>query len=103
MGYSTSQMLFGCDLWLPADPLLSRPPDAALASEEYFEKLHAWIEEMSYLARNRIGVTSEKMKTRCDEQDTTFKKATKRGCGIRNVAKDSIKNCRLNRKVLTQS
>ncbi|GFT14129.1 retrovirus-related Pol polyprotein from transposon 412 [Trichonephila clavipes] len=39
-GYSPSQMLFGRNLLLPADLLLSRSPDAPLAPEEYIEKLH---------------------------------------------------------------
>ncbi|GFW77832.1 hypothetical protein TNCV_3404071 [Trichonephila clavipes] len=61
-GYSPSQMLFGHDLRLPAD-LFSRPPDAPLAPEEYIEKLQARMEEMHHLARERIGMASEKMKT----------------------------------------
>ncbi|GFT16129.1 retrovirus-related Pol polyprotein from transposon 412 [Trichonephila clavipes] len=60
--YSPSQMLFERDLYLPAD-LFIRPPDAPLAPEEYSEKLQARMEEMHHLARERIGVASEKMKT----------------------------------------
>ncbi|GFV00953.1 retrovirus-related Pol polyprotein from transposon 412 [Trichonephila clavipes] len=37
--YSPSQMLFGCDIRLPADLLFSWPPDAPLAPEEYIGKL----------------------------------------------------------------
>ncbi|GFW23043.1 retrovirus-related Pol polyprotein from transposon 412 [Trichonephila clavipes] len=59
-GYSPSQMLFGRDL------LFRRPPDAPLAHEEYIEKLPARMEEMHHLARERIGMASEKMKTRYD-------------------------------------
>ncbi|GFW49334.1 retrovirus-related Pol polyprotein from transposon 412 [Trichonephila clavipes] len=68
--YSPSQMLFGRDLRLPADLLFSRPPDASLASEEYIEKLQARMEEMHHLARERIGMASEKMKTRYDARAT---------------------------------
>ncbi|GFX28125.1 hypothetical protein TNCV_424521 [Trichonephila clavipes] len=68
--YSPSQMLFGCDLRLPADLLFSRPPDAPLAPEEYIEKLQARMEEMHHLARERIGMASEKMKTRYDARAT---------------------------------
>ncbi|GFT72384.1 hypothetical protein TNCV_3609281 [Trichonephila clavipes] len=63
-GYSPSQMLFGRDLHLPADLHFSRPPDAPLVPEEYMEKLQARMEEMHHLARERIGMASEKMKTR---------------------------------------
>ncbi|GFT62322.1 retrovirus-related Pol polyprotein from transposon 412 [Trichonephila clavipes] len=63
-------MLFGRDLRLPADLLFSRPPDAPLAPEEYIEKLQARMEEMHHLARERISMTSEKMKTRYDARAT---------------------------------
>ncbi|GFX50478.1 retrovirus-related Pol polyprotein from transposon 412 [Trichonephila clavipes] len=63
-------MLFGRDLHLPADLLFSRPPDAPLAPEEYIEKLQERMEEMHHLARERIGMASEKMKTRYDARAT---------------------------------
>ncbi|GFX37250.1 retrovirus-related Pol polyprotein from transposon 412 [Trichonephila clavipes] len=69
-GYSASQMLFGSDLRLPADLLFSRPPDAPLAPEEYAEKLQARMEEIHHLARERIGLASEKMKARYDARAT---------------------------------
>ncbi|GFX29661.1 retrovirus-related Pol polyprotein from transposon 412 [Trichonephila clavipes] len=69
-GYSPSQMLFGRNLRLPADLLFSRPPDAPLVLEEYIEKPLAWMKEMHYLARKRIGKASEKMKTRYDTRAT---------------------------------
>ncbi|GFX72750.1 retrovirus-related Pol polyprotein from transposon 412 [Trichonephila clavipes] len=69
-GYSPSQMLFGRDLHLPADLLFIRPPDAPLVPEEYIEKLQARMEEMHHLARERIGLASEKMKTRYDSEAT---------------------------------
>ncbi|GFX87943.1 retrovirus-related Pol polyprotein from transposon 412 [Trichonephila clavipes] len=65
-GYSPSQMHFGRELRMPADLLFSRPPDASLTPEEYIEKLQARMEEMLLLARERIGMASEKMKTRYD-------------------------------------
>ncbi|GFU66150.1 retrovirus-related Pol polyprotein from transposon 412 [Trichonephila clavipes] len=69
-GYSPSQMLFGRDLRIPADLLFSRPPDAALAPEKYIEKLQARMEEIHHLARERINMASEKMKTRYDARAT---------------------------------
>ncbi|GFY06603.1 retrovirus-related Pol polyprotein from transposon 412 [Trichonephila clavipes] len=69
-GYSASQMLFERDLRLPADLLFSRPPDAPLVPEEYIEKLQARMEEMHHLNRERIGMASEKMKTRYDARAT---------------------------------
>ncbi|GFT72324.1 hypothetical protein TNCV_3608901 [Trichonephila clavipes] len=73
---------------------------------EYIEKLQERMEEMHHLARERIGMASEKMKTRYDarkQPGTTSTKATKCVYGIRNVAKDSLRSCRPTGKVLTQS
>ncbi|GFT65706.1 retrovirus-related Pol polyprotein from transposon 412 [Trichonephila clavipes] len=84
-------MLFGRYLRLPADLLFSRPPDAPLAPEEYIEKLQAWMEEMHHPARERIGMASEKMKTRYDaraiehdfhEGDKVWLWNSKRGKGL---------------------
>ncbi|GFY29137.1 retrovirus-related Pol polyprotein from transposon 412 [Trichonephila clavipes] len=63
-------MLFGRDLRLPADILFSRPLDAPLAPEEYIEKLQARMDEIHHLDRERIGMASEKMKTRYDTRVT---------------------------------
>ncbi|GFY22111.1 retrovirus-related Pol polyprotein from transposon 412 [Trichonephila clavipes] len=63
-------MLFGRDLRLPADLLFSRPPDAPLVPEEYVEKLQARMEEIHNLARERIDLASEKMKTQYDVRAT---------------------------------
>ncbi|GFW83900.1 retrovirus-related Pol polyprotein from transposon 412 [Trichonephila clavipes] len=97
-GYSPLQMLFGRDLRLHGDLLFSRPPDAPLAPEEYVEKLQARMEEI-HLARGKIGLAC-KMKTRYDAIATghDFHKATQCGYGIRNVAKDSLRSCRLTGK-----
>ncbi|GFW50767.1 retrovirus-related Pol polyprotein from transposon 412 [Trichonephila clavipes] len=69
-GYYPSQMLFGRDFHLPAYLLFSPPSDAPLAHEEYIEKLQAQMEEMHHLARERIGMASENMKTRYDARAT---------------------------------
>ncbi|GFS76807.1 retrovirus-related Pol polyprotein from transposon 412 [Trichonephila clavipes] len=69
IGYFPSQMLFRRDR-LPADLLFSWPPDAILAPKEYVEKLQARMEEIHHLARERIGMASEKMKTRYDARAT---------------------------------
>ncbi|GFX45198.1 retrovirus-related Pol polyprotein from transposon 412 [Trichonephila clavipes] len=63
-------MLFGRDLRLPANLLFSLPAEESLASEEYIDKLQARMEEMHHLARERIGMASEKMKTRYDARAT---------------------------------
>ncbi|KAF8771831.1 Retrovirus-related Pol polyprotein like [Argiope bruennichi] len=65
-GCSPSQMLFGRDLPLFTDLLFSRPPDAPLAPKEYVENLRTRMEEVHHMARDRIGMASEKMKTRYD-------------------------------------
>ncbi|GFX36761.1 retrovirus-related Pol polyprotein from transposon 412 [Trichonephila clavipes] len=77
-GYSPSQMLFGRDLRLPADLLFSRPPDAPLAPEEYIDKLQVRMEEMHHLARERIGMASEKMKTRYDRRKSNRTRLTRK-------------------------
>ncbi|GFV95857.1 retrovirus-related Pol polyprotein from transposon 412 [Trichonephila clavipes] len=69
-GYSPSQMLLGRVLHLPSDLLFRRPPDAPLVPEEYIEKLQARLEEIHHLVRERIGMASEKMKTRYDARAT---------------------------------
>ncbi|GFT19863.1 retrovirus-related Pol polyprotein from transposon 412 [Trichonephila clavipes] len=101
-GYSSSQMLFRRDICLPADLLFSRPADAPLSLEEYIEKLQARMEEMHHLARERTGMTSEKIKIRYDTRAISTK-ATKCDYGIRNVTKDSLQSCISTGKVLTQS
>ncbi|GFS95660.1 retrovirus-related Pol polyprotein from transposon 412 [Trichonephila clavipes] len=55
----SSDLIFVCLLF-------SRPPDAPLAPKECVEKLQARMEEMHPLARDRISMASEKMKTRYD-------------------------------------
>ncbi|GFW20513.1 retrovirus-related Pol polyprotein from transposon 412 [Trichonephila clavipes] len=58
-GYSSSRMLFGRELRLPADLLFRRPPDAPLVPEEYIEKLQARMKERHHLARKRISMASK--------------------------------------------
>ncbi|KAF8773528.1 Retrovirus-related Pol polyprotein like [Argiope bruennichi] len=71
-GLFPSQMLFGRDLRLPADLLFSRPPDAPLVPEEYVENLRTRMEEVHHLARDRIGMASEKVKTQYDATATGY-------------------------------
>ncbi|GFW62488.1 hypothetical protein TNCV_291621 [Trichonephila clavipes] len=62
-GCSPSQMLFGCDLRLLADLLLSQPTNSPLAPEWYIVKLQEWMEEEIHnLDREIIGMASEKMR-----------------------------------------
>ncbi|GFX61671.1 retrovirus-related Pol polyprotein from transposon 412 [Trichonephila clavipes] len=60
----------GRDIRLPSHFLLSRPPDAPLAPEEYVEKLQARMEEIHHLAMEKIGMASVKLKTRYDVRAT---------------------------------
>ncbi|GFU22745.1 integrase_H2C2 domain-containing protein [Trichonephila clavipes] len=92
-GYTPIPDVFERDLRLPADLLFSWPLDAPLAPEEYIRETQAWIEKCIIWLGERIGMASEKMKTRHDAKqlDTTSTKATKCGLWNRNVAKDSLK------------
>ncbi|GFX77639.1 retrovirus-related Pol polyprotein from transposon 412 [Trichonephila clavipes] len=69
-GYSPSQMLFGRDLRLPCDLLFCRPPDTPSSPEEYVQNLQARFEDVHNLARERINLRTEKMKTRYDTKAT---------------------------------
>ncbi|GFW19896.1 hypothetical protein TNCV_3561991 [Trichonephila clavipes] len=69
-GYSPSQMLFGQDLRLPCDLLFRRPPDTPSSPEEYVQNLQARFEDVHNLARERINLRTEKMKTRYDTKAT---------------------------------
>ncbi|GFT77510.1 retrovirus-related Pol polyprotein from transposon 412 [Trichonephila clavipes] len=62
----SSEVIFIClQIFCSADP-----PDEPLMSEEYIEKLQAWMEEMHHLVRERISMASEKMKTRYVARET---------------------------------
>ncbi|GFW34934.1 retrovirus-related Pol polyprotein from transposon 297 [Trichonephila clavipes] len=69
-GYSPSQMLFGRNLRLPCDLLFGRPPDTPSSPEEYVQNLQARFEDVHHLARERINLRTEKMKTRYDTKAT---------------------------------
>ncbi|GFU74545.1 retrovirus-related Pol polyprotein from transposon 412 [Trichonephila clavipes] len=69
-GCSPSQMLFGQDLRLPCDLLFGRPPDTPSSPEEYVQNLQARFEDVHNLARERINLRTEKMKTRYDTKAT---------------------------------
>ncbi|GFY07046.1 retrovirus-related Pol polyprotein from transposon 412 [Trichonephila clavipes] len=69
-GYSPSQMLFGRDLRLPCDLLFGRPPNTPSSPEEYVQNLQARFEDVHNLARERINLRTEKMKTRYDTKAT---------------------------------
>ncbi|GFX23935.1 retrovirus-related Pol polyprotein from transposon 412 [Trichonephila clavipes] len=69
-GYSPSQMLFGRDLRIPCDLLFGRPPDTPSSPEEYVQNLQARFEDVHNLARERINLRTEKMKTRYDTKAT---------------------------------
>ncbi|GFW27160.1 hypothetical protein TNCV_93861 [Trichonephila clavipes] len=69
-GYSPSQMLFGRDLRLPCDLLFGRPSDTSSSPEEYVQNLQARFEDVHNLARERINLSTEKMKTRYETKAT---------------------------------
>lgn len=72
-GFSPSQMLMGLDLRLPCDLLFGRPPDTPLSSDEYVAHLQERLEKVHHIARERINMTSEKMKNRYDLKATSHK------------------------------
>ncbi|GFW62307.1 retrotransposable element Tf2 protein type 2 [Trichonephila clavipes] len=106
-GYYPSQMLFGRNLRLPADLLFSRPPDAPLAPEEYIDIFQARMEEIHQLARERIGMASENMKTRFDTGATLhdyFHEGDKVWLwNTKHRAKDSLRTYSRTGRILTQS
>ncbi|GFT26238.1 retrovirus-related Pol polyprotein from transposon 412 [Trichonephila clavipes] len=57
---------FGRDLRLPCDLLFGRSPDTPSSPEEYVQNLQARFEDVHNLARERINLRTEKMKTRYD-------------------------------------
>ncbi|GFW50246.1 hypothetical protein TNCV_4696641 [Trichonephila clavipes] len=69
-GYSPSQMLFGRDLRLPCDLLFGRKVICYSSPEEYVQNLQARFEDVHNLARERINLRTEKMKTRYDTKAT---------------------------------
>ncbi|GFW94963.1 hypothetical protein TNCV_1464611 [Trichonephila clavipes] len=64
------QCFFGRDLRLPCDLLFGRPPDTPSSPEEYVQNLQARFEDVPNLARERINLRTEKMKTRYDTKAT---------------------------------
>jgi transposase InsO family protein len=66
--YSPAEMLFGRKLRLPCDLLFGTPADAPTTATEYVANLRRRMEEVHSLARGRIKVTSDAMKTRYDRR-----------------------------------
>ncbi|GFV39399.1 retrovirus-related Pol polyprotein from transposon 412 [Trichonephila clavipes] len=54
----------------PCDLLFGRPPDTPSSPEEYVQNLQARFEDVHNLARERINLRTEKMKTRYDTKAT---------------------------------
>ncbi|GFT79684.1 retrovirus-related Pol polyprotein from transposon 412, partial [Trichonephila clavipes] len=54
----------------PCDLLFGRPPDTPSSPEEYVQNLQARFEDVHNLARERINLRTEKMKTRYDTKTT---------------------------------
>ncbi|GBN39397.1 hypothetical protein AVEN_54199-1 [Araneus ventricosus] len=59
-------MLFGRTLRLSCDILFGRPSDSPSLPNEYLNNLEARLESVHAFARERINLTSERMKTRYD-------------------------------------
>ncbi|GFV96335.1 retrovirus-related Pol polyprotein from transposon 412 [Trichonephila clavipes] len=96
-GYSPSQMLFGRDLRLPCDLLFGRPPDTPSSPEEYVQNLQARFEDAHNLARERINLRTEKMKTRYDTKATghQFKEGDKEEVSITFQDGDRFNSCQV--------
>ncbi|GFU41615.1 retrovirus-related Pol polyprotein from transposon 412 [Trichonephila clavipes] len=69
-GYSPSQMFLAGIFVSPCDLLFGRPPDTPSSPEEYVQNLQARFEDVHHLARERINLRTEKMKTRYDTKAT---------------------------------
>ncbi|KMQ82837.1 integrase core domain protein [Lasius niger] len=69
-GFTPSLMLFGRELRLPCDLLFGRPPDTPSSVEDYVDNLRERLEDVHAIARERIRISSEKMKTRYDVKAT---------------------------------
>ncbi|KFM67251.1 hypothetical protein X975_20912, partial [Stegodyphus mimosarum] len=65
-----SQMLIGRDLHPPSDLLFDCPTDAPPLPEEYVQDLQARFAVILNFARERVNLTTEKMKTRYDNRAT---------------------------------
>ncbi|KFM64846.1 Retrotransposable element Tf2 protein type 2, partial [Stegodyphus mimosarum] len=70
---SPAQMLFGRDLRLPCDLLFGRPPDAPSSPEEYIQDLQEQFEVMHNVARERVNLATEKMKTHYNTRATGYR------------------------------
>ena len=63
-----SKMLFGREMRLPCDLMFGSPGDKVESESEYAAQLRARLNEIHFVARNRIKAASDRMKTRYDRQ-----------------------------------
>ena len=63
-----SKMLFGREIRLPCDLMFGSPGDKVESESEYAAQLRARLNEIHFVARNRIKAASDRMKTRYDRQ-----------------------------------
>ncbi|GBM75960.1 Retrovirus-related Pol polyprotein from transposon 412 [Araneus ventricosus] len=69
-GLTPAEMLFGRTLRLPCDILFGRPSETPSSPNEYMKNLEARLESVHAFARERIKLSSERMKTRYDSRAT---------------------------------
>jgi hypothetical protein len=65
-GHTPSMLLFGREVRLPIDLVTGRPNDIPLGVDEYTDNLQKKLEDVHHYVRDRIKLTSRRMKTRYD-------------------------------------
>ncbi|GBN72712.1 hypothetical protein AVEN_57196-1 [Araneus ventricosus] len=69
-GLTPEEILFDRGLRLPCHILFGRPSETPSSPNEYMKNLEACLESVHAFARERIKLTSERMKTRYDSRAT---------------------------------
>ncbi|GBM32013.1 hypothetical protein AVEN_161807-1 [Araneus ventricosus] len=69
-GSTPAELLFGRTLRLPCDILFGRPSNTPSSPNEYLNNLESYLDSVYTFTRERINLTSERMKTRYDTRAT---------------------------------